>query len=243
MPYLHWETDRGRAQTATIIKEAGIVKLSVADVVGQAQAATEQESGTNPISRTQDKIECFAKSLNTTRLAKLFSNFWPGTTVQPQQPDQRLSEVTIEHKRRAIGKVLLHAAALMEAIDIRIEKKLMFEYLHKKPPLHPRRTLDQSYYGALKDTGTRDRDQVVYRATTPTGHNCPDSIDEEDSPKEGLEGTDEEKSTKKCKQCQKDIRKVPRLIMVDQLWLWILDESMYCITILSTIIAFEGLNI
>jgi hypothetical protein len=28
-----------------------------------------------------------------------------------------------------------------------------------------------------------------------------------------------------CLQCNEDIRKTPRIIMVDQLWLWILDES------------------
>jgi hypothetical protein len=109
--------------------------------------------------------------------------------------------------------VLLSAAALLEAIDFRLDEKLIYEYLHQRPPLHPRRTLDQSYYRDLKNTGTRDRDQVVYRATTPGPHNCLERMDK----KEG-----------KCKQCHEDIRKVPRLIMVDQLWMWILDESMSC---------------
>jgi hypothetical protein len=90
-------------------------------------------------------------------------------------------------------------------MDLHTEEELMMEYLHADPPLHPRRTLDQAYYGALRSTHARDRDQVVYRGTTPQPHECA-----------GM-GT--------CPQCNEDIRKTPRIIMVDQLWIWILDES------------------
>ncbi|KAM0712140.1 hypothetical protein Q7P37_011234 [Cladosporium fusiforme] len=43
------------------------------------------------------------------------------------------------------------------------ERLLVQEYLHHKPPLHARRTLDQYYYYMLKDTRVRDADQVVTR--------------------------------------------------------------------------------
>lgn len=184
MPYLHWETDRGREQTAKAIKEANPAKLSsVAEIVSQAKAANEQnpETGQN----SGDKIDC-----NKPQAIACLGSATP------------------------LGKVLFLAAALMEAIDFRTEGKLIDKYLHDKPPLHPRRTLDQSYYGTLKDTKTRDRDQVVYRATAPVAHHDPNSDD-------GMA------SREKCEQCQEDIRKVSRLIMVDQLWLWILDGSMY----------------
>ncbi|EMR72403.1 putative ankyrin repeat protein [Eutypa lata UCREL1] len=105
--------------------------------------------------------------------------------------------------------VLLTAAALLEAMDFDTEERLITKYLHGRSPLHPRRTLDQSYYGSLKSTGTRDRDQVVYRATKPTAHNCSENLERESG---------------RCQVCQEDSKKVPRLIMVDQLWLWILDE-------------------
>lgn len=119
---------------------------------------------------------------------------------------------SLARRRRALGKLLLRAANLLEALDFGIEEKLLYEYLHKNPPLHPRRTLDQSHYGALKNTETRDRDQVVYRATSPPTHIC----EQDPTVTQAVKG---------CKQCQDDIRMVPRLIMVDQLWLWILDES------------------
>jgi hypothetical protein len=55
--------------------------------------------------------------------------------------------------------------------------------------------LDQSYYWTLKDTSTRDRDQVVYRATNQEDQNP----------------------------------RIPRVVMVDQLWMWILDGSKHYI--------------
>jgi hypothetical protein len=108
-------------------------------------------------------------------------------------------------RKMALGQALRAAAALLEAMDSHLEEQLMMRYLHAEPPLHPRRTLDQAYYGALRSTGARDRDQVVYRGTTPQPHDCI-----------GMDA---------CPQCNEDIRKTPRIIVVDQLWLWCLDES------------------
>lgn len=182
MPYLHWETDRGRLKSAEIAKEAGKQNLSsIAEVANQAAQ--------HRLSRIQ-----------TTDTAS------PVLLGPPQPPASSSSSLASGgDKRKALGQVLRTAAALLEAMDLHTEEQLMIKYLHADPPLHPRRTLDQSYYGALKSTGTRDRDQVVYRGTTPEPHDCI--------------GMDE------CEQCNEDIRKVPRIVMVDQLWLWILDES------------------
>jgi hypothetical protein len=112
---------------------------------------------------------------------------------------------------KVLGQVLLHAAKLAIAMDFYTEKTLLEHRLDLNPPLHPRRTLDQYYYWALKDIETQDKSQVVYRATAPTKH-LPDQFAERD-----LE----------CRECLQDIRTVPRLLMVDQLWLWVLDSSMW----------------
>lgn len=178
MPYLHWETDRGRFKSAQIVKEAAEQNLSsIADVANQAQHQSQ-------MSRTQTN-----------------------DTASPVLPPPASSSSSLANgdKRKALGQVLRTAAVLLEAMDLHTEEQLMIKYLHADPPLHPRRTLDQSYYGALKSTGTRDRDQVVYRGTTPEPHDCIGMAE--------------------CEQCNEDIRKVPRIVMVDQLWLWILDES------------------
>lgn len=190
MPYLHWETDRGRMRTANKIKEVNKQQFStVADIVNQTN---KPDSGSDPL-------------------------------LAPHQTDAR-PEIRFAgqgERRRQLGEVLRRAAQLLEAIEFETEEGLLNEYLHSRRPLHPRRTLDQSYYGALKNTGTRDRDQVVYRATAPVVHACYDHFDE---------------ATGKCRQCAEDSRKTARLIMVDQLWLWILDERESSITSLGSCI-------
>lgn len=114
-------------------------------------------------------------------------------------------------RRQALADLLLAAAALLEAMDLHTEEELTMTYLHAEPPLQPRRTLDQFYYAGLRSTSARDRDQVVYRGTKPQAHDCAEM-------RVGLDG---------CSQCNEDIGKTARLTMVDQLWLWILDESKY----------------
>jgi hypothetical protein len=123
-----------------------------------------------------------------------------------------------------LGRVLFRAAILAEAMEIYHDQELLRKDLHKKPPLHPRRTLDQSYYWTLRSTKKRDRDQVVYRGTAPVRdfmhhHNCQKKLGDCDH--RHCTWTKEDG----CRQCLQDIRKVPRVVMVDQLWLWILDGS------------------
>ncbi|KAK4154111.1 hypothetical protein C8A00DRAFT_43091 [Chaetomidium leptoderma] len=147
MPYLHWETDRGRAKSAEIVKEAGKQNFSISDVIEQAKHQLDH-------SEAQD-------------------------TAAPEWVSQPTPLVLGNvNKRKALAQVL---------------QQLMMKYLHVEPPLHPRRTPDQAYYGALRSTRARDRDQVVYRGTTPQPHECI--------------GMDV------CPQCNEAIRKTPRLVI------------------------------
>lgn len=66
--------------------------------------------------------------------------------------------------------------------------------------LHPRRTLDQFYYPALTDTSTRDADQTISKWS----------------------GTGGNQATEGKSRATGD----SLLIMVDQLWCWVVDESM-----------------
>lgn len=95
------------------------------------------------------------------------------------------------------GKILLPKLIIKAqekiAQNADADEKLIRAHLTSERPVHIRRTLDQSYYWTLKDTSTRDRDQVVYRATNQEDQNP----------------------------------RIPRIVMVDQLWLWILDGSKY----------------
>lgn len=97
----------------------------------------------------------------------------------------------VRKERKELGEYLLQIAKLYNALDIELDVRILGDHLYKSPPLHARRTLDQSYYWKLQNTDGRDEDQVVYRET-----------------KQG-----------------KNILRTSRVIMVDQLWLYILDDS------------------
>ena len=69
--------------------------------------------------------------------------------------------------KHPLAQVLFDASRLMEAMENHRDTELIETYLYKNPPLHPRRTLDQAYYCSIRNTKVRDRDQVVYRGTSP----------------------------------------------------------------------------
>ena len=94
-------------------------------------------------------------------------------------------------RTKFLGPYLMSIAKIADAMDYEADERLLRDHLHESPPLHIRRTLDQSYFWTLEDTTARDRDQVVYRGT-----------------KGGRFWN-------------------ARVVMVDQLWLWILDERKF----------------
>ena len=191
MPYLHWETDRRRARAADVVKKRSNAKWAALVDVVEAK---------------QNKI--IESSINRATSDGLLETI--DTRVDNQQPGSATHRITIRtiQGQTLLGRLLMSAAALSEAMDAYSDEQLIQNYLAATPPLHPRRTLDQSYYWTLKDTRNRDRDQVVYRGTAP---------DPKLMHRKCFEG--------KCAQCKEDVTKVPRVIMVDQLWMWILDES------------------
>lgn len=106
-----------------------------------------------------------------------------------------------------IGQVLFDAAMVYEAMSTHREKSLIHKYLHADPPLHPRRTLEQTNEWTLSlSWHASARDQVVHRATRPK------QLDFHAVDPFASEWRDR-------------IRKVPRVMMIDQLWMWILDEQ------------------
>jgi hypothetical protein len=71
------------------------------------------------------------------------------------------------------------------------------DYIRGQKTLHPRRTLDQFYYSSLRNTSTRDSDQTISKWTGL-----------------GVEQGGRQRAHSSS-----------RLIMVNQLWCWVLDES------------------
>ncbi|KAE9376263.1 hypothetical protein N431DRAFT_462111 [Stipitochalara longipes BDJ] len=100
--------------------------------------------------------------------------------------------------------------------------------IYGQPPLHPRRTLHQYRYGTRKSTEKLDKTQVVFRRTGPLPESLHCATCTENDRRKCLHAHCTEEATDMfydCEQCFSNSRKVPYLIMVDQLWLWVLDES------------------
>jgi hypothetical protein len=108
--------------------------------------------------------------------------------------------------------------------------------------VHEPMTLDQYYYVSLEDTSLRDQDQVLWRATNPelkssTSEKIDDQARSISLPRASSE---QEKSklrenpTKAASHSEPELRKI---LIVNQLWLWILDDSMYlnCLNFVTTL--------
>jgi hypothetical protein len=191
MPYLHWETDKARSRSAKIIKEASTAGLSTLEEVVDQMRENEQNARN-------------AHVVSTAAVLALKEDTQP-----PPTPIYNTTKAPLSMRREVLGRLLRWAAIFAEDMNSIVDEKLHMKYLHAESPLHPRRTLDQSYYKTLRNTKQRDQDQVVFRATTTRCHECFKA-----SPVD------------LCTGCNQDIKNIPRIIMVDQLWMWILDESM-----------------
>jgi len=146
-------------------------------------------------------------------------------------------------------------------------EKLLCAYLYNKPPVHPRRTLDQFYYHMLEDTEQRDQDQVItryYHNVWKRNHNYPKDDQEiafampseqhtkhhfaldlperentfarlrssGDHAATAQSGGPTQEATRTRSKTQlpdqeDDVeqKEERHVMMIDQLWLWILDES------------------
>ena len=85
-----------------------------------------------------------------------------------------------------------------------LELIVAWKYVNYDLPFHTRRTLDQFGYPNLADTRARDDDQMLYKMT-------------KHPPKE--KEKNEESSKKDFYETLKD----GKVLMVDQVWLWIVD--------------------
>ncbi|KAI0099723.1 hypothetical protein GGR51DRAFT_576165 [Nemania sp. FL0031] len=134
--------------------------------------------------------------------------------LNPQDAKTKVDRMKESWRSNFEGRYLLAAAHLHEAMTTYKDRRLLKKYLAKDPPIHPRRTLDQAYYWTLESTKKRDKDQVLYRGTTVNGDNFH---------RHSKKGT--EILEKDCLICRNNIRMISRVVMVDQLWMWVLDAK------------------
>lgn len=248
MPYLHWETDRRRQYFAALVdKEAD-----------RYQKREVQEEKKNKLIRHKYREGLTLLNTQAYKEPENYSHAQvPARTLNAvvEKFNEKAKKVRGKHEtsRREwfkkscrkkssahtgvqtsfLGRLLFSAAMLCEAMLNFKDKKLLEKYVHENPPMHPRNTLDQVYYWALRSTNKRDRDQVVYRGTR--AH--PERLHRYDTKTASWpcfektdvgndkDGNGRETSLREvCGQCTENSRKVARVVMVDQLWMWVLDE-------------------
>ncbi|KAK0638992.1 hypothetical protein B0T16DRAFT_235601 [Cercophora newfieldiana] len=311
MPYMHWETDRMRNSVAKMVddqsyqqilkQEQNDLKAKNTRIAKRAEVTdrTKQikHGDADPIDHLKIllKVESTKQKLDRslTGLVPRFTKLSPGGIEVEGDGHLRVNS------ERPLGQYLIDAARLYEAMSTFRDKRMIEKYLYNNPPLHPRRTLDQSHYWTLKTTKARDRDQVVYRGTNINLDLChkfrkvpvPKKTEEETEGKveEKAEGETDEKPILErlklifsehdpseaisqdgtvqgvgektgeaqksrfrwplwgqtkceharwqwighwsktdehgCEHCTSEIKKISKLIMVDQLWMWVLDEQ------------------
>jgi len=171
MPYLHWETHQRRKTMAEIIKNI---------------TNKHHRERSDVTENLREELEQCTEQIKM-RHARQLSDLDETETADAIKKENKNAP------RSPLGEYLLKAAKIYDMMDIDPDVRLLREHLHKDPPLHARRTLDQSYYWKLPTTDGRDQDQVVYRATK-TG---------------------------------KSILRTSRVVMVDQLWMYVLDDSKF----------------
>ncbi|KAK4159854.1 hypothetical protein QBC43DRAFT_373536 [Cladorrhinum sp. PSN259] len=250
MPYLHWETDRLRSKMAQIIA-VGSERTRRKQEGENIEMKNIRKAGRIGLKKPDKMIEHpDADSL----LLEWFRQKG-GLGEQTQQVrDLRdifkcITPSGINHDSRLqvasrLGQYLMDAARLYEAMSTYRDRRLLEEYLNRDPPLHPRRTLDQYYYSNLKTTEGRDRDQVVYRGTSAnwdTRHKL-EFVSQSRQKKSLLgrlgfsndpmadgrwqwSGHSKETDENGCNYCHDNVRKTSQVVMVDQLWMWVLDEN------------------
>lgn len=104
---------------------------------------------------------------------------------------------------------------------------LMKKYLFKRLPVHLRRTLDQYYYSYLADTRVRDRDQVITKVRNKElyNHKHPAHKDDPKSSKRRKFSGRKEDIPEDLKNETPPPDNNSPLVVVDQLWLWVLDRG------------------
>lgn len=312
MPYLHWELDNQRDRFATFIEKRSADhqdKIRIRKLDSYYQRRQDRKllhsslhmkgNGQNtptcgvqtPHEITHDKSlppDSQAAEAVMHRINRDHSDRYRNVTSQWPRRNRCGRIVT----SNSLGQLLYDAFRLFETMSNYRDRKLIEKYLLVDPHMHPRRTLDQAYYWTLRNTKTRDRDQVVYRGTrarpedlhhydpgketkdqwtcrreeerlwglknemTPgekqrealrklggrdawdsLSKSATDAVRRVSKPPPGLPTFESSSDLREldphrdsshheeCMGCRDAICKVPRLVMVDQLWMWILDSN------------------
>jgi len=118
---------------------------------------------------------------------------------------------------------------------------VLWQFLGHDPPINCRRTLDQFGYPGLLDTRARDDDQMLYKMTKQRSQlskkdsyndNMKDSSGETQGDGEEYQEVDDENEDSDENESGSEEDSDEDLLdgnvlMVDQVWLWIVDKGMF----------------
>ncbi|KAK7413728.1 hypothetical protein QQX98_007371 [Neonectria punicea] len=140
-------------------------------------------------------------------------------------------------RRQAILQRLRHGRARPIPEDVAksdsLEVQVIWEFLGNDPPLNCRRTLDQYGYPSLRDTRSRDDDQMLYKLTKERGQIPGEHawLDRQGSTGSAETGGSSSRRSKSSKMDGEQNEETPQedvlngnVLMVDQLWLWAIDS-------------------
>ena len=121
--------------------------------------------------------------------------------------------------RRNINQVRPTNSTIAEGKSV--ESKLIWQFLLSDPPLHCRRTLDQYGYPTLRNTSARDGDQIMYKRTKADKDASRDLSTKHHQHHQHHQHAHRPASRPSVFRHKDD--DAAKVLMVDQLWLWILD--------------------
>ena len=204
MPYLHWESRRNQSIISRMIQRENERNKREKEEAGRLAKLRRQERRsmlTSPGTQTPAR----APGHGTARLPA-------------RNPlNETLDKIPFLGVRSPLGRYLLCAARLYEAMSLHQDKVIIRKTLFKSSRLHARVTLEQMHSRGFRARMAGDRHPPKPRGTrAPRGR-------EQRCRRHG--DTPVGEAPHDCEECFEAARRMSKLLMVDQLWLWVLDNS------------------
>lgn len=126
---------------------------------------------------------------------------------------QKRAEIIKRRRQQADARPIARDVAHGKSM----EHKIIWQYLSSDRPVHCRRTLDQYGYPSLRNTTVRDGDQILYKRTKP-------EIDTQSPSTTSHRLHGSRSSVGRLFSATVINDGAAKVLMVDQLWLWIIDN-------------------
>lgn len=138
----------------------------------------------------------------------------------------RRRDLIIQRLKQGRARPIPESVSKSESLELQV----IWEYLANDPPVNCRRTLDQFGYPSLRDTRSRDDDQMLYKLTKERG--CQAGRPDLSSQWSSSEGTTWRERligrNKRDDEVGEEDVLNGNVLMVDQLWLWSINGRCFC---------------